>query len=92
MDYCETAVKLAPNNGDFLDSRGLARALTGNVTGAIADFEAAVRLAKKAQQPSDPNATREFITTRTAWIAALQAGTAPAEVFDAATLAGLRGR
>jgi hypothetical protein len=32
------------------------------------------------------------ITTRAAWIAARQAGAAPAEVFDAATLEGLRGR
>jgi tetratricopeptide (TPR) repeat protein len=37
---CETAVSLEPKNGDYKDSRGLARALTGNTEGAIEDFQA----------------------------------------------------
>ncbi|BAZ06025.1 nSTAND1 domain-containing NTPase [Calothrix sp. NIES-3974] len=37
---CEQAVALVPNDGEILDSRGLARALTGNTEGAIADFQA----------------------------------------------------
>jgi tetratricopeptide (TPR) repeat protein len=42
MDACETAVALEPKNGIFRDSRGLARALTGNIAGAIEDFQAFV--------------------------------------------------
>ncbi len=39
LDACERAVELAPENGDYHDSRGLARALTGDYEGAIEDFE-----------------------------------------------------
>ncbi len=37
---CEEAVKLAPDHGGIRDSRGLPRALTGNIQGAIDDFQA----------------------------------------------------
>ncbi|MBE9213910.1 AAA-like domain-containing protein [Plectonema cf. radiosum LEGE 06105] len=40
MFACENAVKLPPDSGRIRDSRGLARALTGNYKGAVADFEA----------------------------------------------------
>ncbi|MDJ0718280.1 MAG: tetratricopeptide repeat protein [Prochloraceae cyanobacterium] len=40
MFACEKAVTLAPENGGIRDSRGLARALTGNTKGAIEDFQA----------------------------------------------------
>jgi WD40 repeat protein/predicted negative regulator of RcsB-dependent stress response/energy-coupling factor transporter ATP-binding protein EcfA2 len=40
MDACKTAVILAPENGNYKHSRGLARALTGNTAGAIKDFQA----------------------------------------------------
>ena len=42
MAACEQAVALVPDNGGARDSRGLARALTGDVAGAIDDFEAYV--------------------------------------------------
>ena len=42
MDACERAVELAPDDGDYRDSRGLARALMGDYTGAIEDFKFAV--------------------------------------------------
>lgn len=38
---CEQAVALAPDSGPNRDSRGVARALTGDFKGAIEDFEAA---------------------------------------------------
>jgi regulator of sirC expression with transglutaminase-like and TPR domain len=38
MDACERAVALAPDDGQIRDSRGLARAMTGNIEGAIEDF------------------------------------------------------
>ncbi|MBL8160978.1 MAG: hypothetical protein JNJ61_03265 [Anaerolineae bacterium] len=39
LSACERAVSLAPLNGSFVDSRGLARALTGDIEGAISDFQ-----------------------------------------------------
>lgn len=85
LDACETAVKLAPDDGSIRDSRGLARALAGDVPGAIEDFEFAVKWAQEIGY------REEFIASRTAWLAALQVGQAPVAVFGAATLAGLRG-
>jgi hypothetical protein len=35
---CEKAVELAPTDGGIADSRGLARALTGDIENAIKDF------------------------------------------------------
>ena len=36
------AVEIEPDNGIYQDTRGLARALTGDITGAIEDFKAVV--------------------------------------------------
>jgi len=87
LDACETAVKLAPNDGGIRDSRGLARALTGDIPGTIEDFEFAVERAKQASAGRES----EFVTIREAWIAALKAGADPTEVFDEATLEMLKG-
>jgi hypothetical protein len=38
MFACQTAVFLDPNNPDFADSRGIARAMIGDFAGAISDF------------------------------------------------------
>ncbi|MDJ0676519.1 MAG: pentapeptide repeat-containing protein [Calothrix sp. MO_167.B42] len=35
----EKAVELEPDHPNYLDTRGLARALTGNLTGAVSDFQ-----------------------------------------------------
>ncbi|NES64087.1 MAG: CHAT domain-containing protein [Okeania sp. SIO2D1] len=43
MLACEKAVKLAPEDSLVKNGRGLARALTGNVPGAIKDFEAYIK-------------------------------------------------
>lgn len=40
MFACETAVTMDPEHGSYQDSRGLARALTGDFEGAIEDFNA----------------------------------------------------
>ena len=67
MFACEKAVLLAPEDGGVRDSRGLARALTGNNQGAIEDFQVYVagtdNKEKKAQ--------------RQRWIDALGAGKNP---------------
>jgi len=43
---CDLAVAKAPEVADFRDSRGVARALTGNRDGAIADFQEYVNATK----------------------------------------------
>ena len=40
LSACDKAVELEPEAEEFRDSRGLARALTGNISGAIEDFQA----------------------------------------------------
>ena len=81
LDVCEQAVQLAPGDGGIRDSRGLARAITGNFTGAVEDFEAFVSWAKATGSYERGGKLRED------WIASLAAGKNP---IDEATLAALR--
>jgi tetratricopeptide (TPR) repeat protein len=67
LETCERAVALAPKDGGIVDSRGLARALTGNVRGAIADFEV-------FNAWTDDDGLR---TERGRWIATLRTGGNP---------------
>ncbi len=75
---CERAVALAPEHGGIADSRGLARALTGDVAGAIADFQTFVAWVTDEQ----------LRTQRLGWIEALRAGQNP---FTDEVLVQLRG-
>ena len=74
LHYCEQAVTLEPNNENFRDSRGLARALTGNFEGAILDFQYFV----------DHSTLSDYITERQQWIKDLQENKNPfiSEVMD----------
>lgn len=65
---CEKAVELAPNEPWHLDSRGLARALTGDRQGAIEDFQAFV---------DSPEFDEEYRNKRQQWIEALKKGEDP---------------
>ncbi len=67
LPACEKAVALAPEDGNIRDSRGLARALTGNTQGAIEDFEAYIA------QPEDKNTKAQ----RQRWVKDLRAGKNP---------------
>jgi len=67
MAACEQAVALAPDDGGIRDSRGLARALAGDVAGAIDDFEAFV-----AWTGNDRDRAQ-----RQDWIVALRSGESP---------------
>ncbi len=67
LEACDTAVSLAPDNMNILDSRGVARALTGDTVGAIDDFKVFV------EQTDDE--VRKF--QRQAWIDALKNGENP---------------
>ncbi|MBD2203335.1 hypothetical protein H6G33_04920 [Calothrix sp. FACHB-1219] len=67
MFACEKAVSLAPTNGNIRDSRGLARALTGNTKGAIEDFQAFIEWTDNSEEKSQ----------RQGWINSLSAGKNP---------------
>jgi hypothetical protein len=72
---------LEPNHGGIRDSRGLARALTGDYAGAIEDFKFFVEWSKK------PGSFAPNVPWREAWIAELETGRNP---FDKVTLEALR--
>jgi len=76
---CELAVTLDPKNADYRDSRGLIRALTGNIKGAIEDFQYYVDRAVDEDKKKQ----------RQGWINALLGGRNP---FTAEELKKLRGR
>jgi tetratricopeptide (TPR) repeat protein len=67
ISACDTAVALAPGNGDVRDSRGVARALTGDTAGAIADFQASIKGTDSAERKKQ----------RQGWIDALKKGENP---------------
>ncbi|MBW4675075.1 MAG: hypothetical protein KME52_13930 [Desmonostoc geniculatum HA4340-LM1] len=67
LPVCEKAVALAPEDDNIRDSRGLARALTGNYQGAIEDFEAYIA------QTQDKNSKAQ----RQRWVKDLRAGKNP---------------
>jgi tetratricopeptide (TPR) repeat protein len=67
MHACENAVMLAPKNGEFRDSRGIARALTGNKQGASEDFQAYIKSSKSDEGKKQ----------RQGWIDALKTGKSP---------------
>jgi tetratricopeptide (TPR) repeat protein len=73
----EKAVALDPANGDFRDTRGLAKALTGQFAEAVKDFEAFIAGSK------DENAKQQ----RRAWCDALRSGKNP---FTPSLLRSLR--
>lgn len=71
LPACERAVSLAPDDPEIRDSRGVARALTGDYAGAIEDFEYYVE-AMGAGSSVD-----EWVEQRKAWIAELKKGRNP---------------
>jgi hypothetical protein len=77
MKACERGLERAPGDPGLLDGRGLARALTGDLAGARADFEAG--------QAAPGVADR---ARRQEWIAALARGDNP---FTSKLLESLRG-
>lgn len=81
MIACERAVELDPDNAGYRDSRGVARALAGNITGAIEDLRAYVT---KVEDRGKLAARRD---RRQIWIDALEAGRDP---FDSMELHRVR--
>jgi len=81
MDACETAVALAPEHGGIRGSRGVARAIMGDYTGAIEDFNFYVEWTKEKNEYGLDGQKRE------AWITELENGRNP---FDAELLESLK--
>jgi tetratricopeptide (TPR) repeat protein len=83
MTDCQRAVSLADANtvGQYRDSRGLARAMTGDASGAINDSAAYVEWSHRG------NGDESLAGKRQGWIADLEVGNYP---FDSATLEVLR--
>ncbi|WP_442948687.1 tetratricopeptide repeat protein [Nostoc sp.] len=77
LSACEQAVAFAPEDSNIRNSRGLARALTGNYQGAIEDFEAYIA------QTDDKDSKAQ----RQRWVKDLRAGKNP---FTDAELEKLR--
>jgi tetratricopeptide (TPR) repeat protein len=67
ISACDTAVALAPGNVEVRNSRGVARALTGDTAGAIADFQAFIKGTNSAEDKKQ----------RQGWIDALKKGEKP---------------
>ncbi|MEB3280411.1 MAG: hypothetical protein VKK42_15980 [Lyngbya sp.] len=67
MFACEKAIALEPKNVWVVRTRGLAKALTGDIQGAIADFQVFV----------NGTDSQEYKTQAQDWIKALQAGKNP---------------
>jgi WD40 repeat protein len=85
---CDQAVQLAAAEVDRYearDSRGVARALTGDIAGAAEDFGAFVEFIEKI--PILKDGYQKILPRRKGWIAALKAGRNP---FDAEALKTLR--
>ena len=77
MEYCEKAVTIAPKNRRIRESRALARALTGNIQGAIEDFQFVI-------EESDDEELKSKVQ---GWLDSLQKGKNP---FTEEVLKGLR--
>ncbi len=78
MAACDKAVELEPENGRLRDSRGLTRALTGNIEGAIEDFQAYIAWINNDEEKLQ----------RQRWIDALRAGENPFTPEEIQTLLG----
>jgi hypothetical protein len=81
MTACDLAVERDPDNGWYRDSRGMARALTGDYPGAIADFEAYIKkLEEWIKDTEDEDWKKELETykvQRQGWVDALKKGENP---------------
>ena len=82
MATCERAVASAPDDGGKLDSRGMARALTGDYSGAVEDFRRSLEWGPKNGQ------SEERIRQRQDRIQTLQANQHPFNADDFKTTVG----
>ena len=76
MPACERAVEMEPNNAEYHDARGVARALTGDAAGAIDDFTFYVEWVEE-HALSEDRFLQNKRAERERWIAALRNGENP---------------
>jgi WD40 repeat protein len=76
LEACEQAVKMEPQSPNFRDSRGVARAMTGDRQGAIEDFEEYIK------NPDND----ELKLQRQRWVASLRSGKNPFTAKEIKTL------
>jgi tetratricopeptide (TPR) repeat protein len=81
------AVEMAPENGAYLDTRGLYRALNGDYDGAIQDFQAFITWVEADEIRAQDEKAQAQKQQRQDWIEALQAGQDP---FTSKLLVALR--
>jgi len=67
ISFCENAVAIEPSDGIFRNSRGLARTLTGDIEGAIEDFQAFIDWVENDEEKLRPQR----------WISVLRVGQNP---------------
>jgi WD40 repeat protein/tetratricopeptide (TPR) repeat protein len=77
MYACDNALASDPKNGSFHDSRGIARALTGDRRGAIEDLKAFVVWARPSLQTRGGYNRKAQVSQREDWIRALLANEDP---------------
>ncbi len=70
LSVCDLAVEMNPESYSILDSRGVARAISGDMEGAAADLRTALQLAGQGWR-EEPKTQRE------AWIRGLESGENP---------------
>ncbi|HLO89006.1 MAG TPA: CHAT domain-containing protein [Nostocaceae cyanobacterium] len=70
IETCEKAVSLEPNNPKVVEDRGVAKALTGNINGAIQDFQSVIAMIDKIDKPNE-NARRAKLRLQN-WISLLK--------------------
>ncbi len=93
LSACDRAVSLNPYNGEYYDSRAVARALLGNKQGAIDDlnffvqWETQQNVNAPGQDPSQQAFHKHRVNERMQWIQQLRAGHNP---FDSKTLQAIR--
>ena len=88
LSACEKAVELASSvdKPTYQDSRGLARAITGNIEGAIEDFQPYM---KSLETRKDTSGKASY-AKRQRWVEELRAGKPPSEIFTKEVLEQLR--
>jgi tetratricopeptide (TPR) repeat protein len=81
MSACDMAVERAPHYEWYRDSRGIARALTGDYAGAISDFEAYIKeLEESIKNREDEDRKKDLETKkvmRQGWVDTLKKGVNP---------------
>lgn len=70
LRVCDLAVRGSAGASSVRDSRGVARAIAGDLAGAADDFREVVRAKERQNQ-------KEFLARRSGWLAALESGTNP---------------